>query len=223
MLSSQRMSATPTVDPTAPIPQPNGTMNIAPRQRWWHWWPFVLAPIAFIICAVSYLNGRDLWMQKPLQEPIAIIITFGALIVALLRLGLQRNRFYLLFTLLAACVVLREFHFEWTTKFIYAAVAVLGVWAFFWRDTLIPFLDSNSHRRCWLIATAWTYVFSQIIARKGLQRLCPEGSGAEALLDAIYTDTEEVVENVAHLMLLITALIGPFRAGSASATDTDSA
>lgn len=161
-------------------------------------------------------------MQKPVQEPIALMLTAYALIFALLKLGLHRNRFYVLFSLLAACVVLRELHFEWTTKFIYGAVAVLGVWAFLWRATLIPFLDSNPHRRCWLIATAWTYVFSQIIARKGLQHLCPEGSAAEALFDAIYTDTEEVVENVAHLMLLITALIGSFRPRAVATDETSS-
>lgn len=204
------MSATPTAAPSDFSSVRTDAARPRP-VRWWHWWPFLLAPLAITLCALSHLNDSELWMQKPVQEPIALMLTSYALIFALLKLGLHRNRFYLLFALLAASIVLRELHFEWTTKFIYGAVAALAVLTFVWRATVVPFFNANPHRRCWLIATAWTYVFSQIIARKGLQHLVPEASAAEALFDGIYTDTEEVVENIAHLMLLITALIGAFR------------
>ncbi len=214
MLSSRTMSAGTDSDPST------RHMNSGPRAPWWAWWPLLIAPIGVLACIISHALGQMQWADKPVQEVAAIILTSLALIAGVMKFAVVRHRLYLLFALLGLSVLLRECHWEWTTKFIYITIAALSLWAFAWRERLTPYVNAHPHIKVWLIATAVTYVFSQFIARRGFQHLSPEGSAAAELFEAIYTDTEEVVENLAHFMLLITILLGSWRSETATANDT---
>ena len=84
----------------------------------------------------------------------------------------------------------------------------LCIWAFLWRARIKPYIDANPRAKVWLIATAATYLLSQLIARHALEHMLPDGSVPATYLRYMDGLMEETVENVAHAMLLVTVLVG---------------
>tara|TARA_Y100000589_G_scaffold20775_1_gene17052 strand:+ start:2239 stop:2739 length:501 start_codon:yes stop_codon:yes gene_type:complete len=141
---------------------------------------------------------------KPTFEVVALALASTAVGLGIVRLAWQRTEYHLLILLLAASILLREIHWDWTTKFVYIAVAVLAAWGWFWRKRVDGFLNPNPSVRCWLIATAFTYVLSQAIARRAFRDILPEE-------ELYYGDTEELVENLAHAMLIVCIVAGSWK------------
>lgn len=171
--------------------------------RWWNWWPLLIGPGAAASVYILYATDRMDDFAKPVQEKVAIGLAITAFCVSFLHLLIGRRPFHLLLSAVALTVVFREFHWEWTNKFVYISLAAIAAWGFVWRARLGPFVDRHKHVRVWLIATAVTYVLSQAIARRAFRGVIPH----EAV---VYDLMEEVTENAGHLMLCVTALIGPW-------------
>lgn len=179
---------------------------------WWQWWPLLMGPAGMAFTLTAHAAAKPHLYAKPTHEVIAIVLTSLAVLAALTKLALVRHRFCLLLSLLCMCVLLREIHWDWTTKFIYISVAALAAWAVAWRRDLFPLVDARPQLRIWLISTAATYVLSQFIARKGFQYTLFFLPGVAGLFGQTYDNMEEVVENVGHAMLLVTVLLPPWKA-----------
>ena len=172
--------------------------------RWWYWWPFLLGPVTIAVCYLSFPEDYTREVFKRRLETLALVLASSAFVLGLVRLTWQRLEFHLLLALVAGAVLLREIHWDWTTKFVYIAVVVLAAWGLAWRRRIDRFLDPNPSVRCWLFATAFTYVLSQAIARRAFRDILPEE-------ELYYGDIEEIMENLAHAMLIITILIGSWK------------
>jgi hypothetical protein len=171
------------------------------KAIWWTWWPLLLGPIV-MFC--FYFGAGAAYVSlswKPTLELVAIALTSTAVCIGLVRYGVQRLEYHLLLTLLSGAILLREIHWDWTTKFVYVAIALLAVWGWIRRDRMNRFLDPNPWPRVWLIATGCTYVLSQAMARRAFRSILPEE-------DRFYDDLEELLECTAHAMLIMTILVG---------------
>lgn len=171
-------------------------------------WPLVLGPIGIGWCLIAACLDWPALQDKPIQEVVALTVTPIAFVAGLVRSVRTRQPVAILLTAVAATTLLREIHWEWTTKGVYVLLALIAAWGAAWRKRVMPYLDANPREGAWLICTAATYVLSQFVARRGFQHLLGESSGLGALFEASYDDMEEVLENIAHLMLLITILHG---------------
>ncbi|MCL4209067.1 MAG: hypothetical protein HRU76_15060 [Phycisphaeraceae bacterium] len=181
---------------------------VPPAPHWSAWWPLLLGPIGMAWSAMTVLADAPVLQAKPVHEVGAIVLTALAALLCVTRAICGRERFYILLAAVACTVLLREIHWDWTTKFVYASLASIAVWAWFWRDSVTPWLRHRHATRIWLIAAAITYVLSQMIARRVLQRLVPGDTVIYRFIDGVYGDMEEVVENIAHVQLLVTVTIG---------------
>ena len=175
---------------------------------WQLWWPALIPIAATIWVVVVELAGHPELHAKSWQEVIAIILTFSALGVASAHFLLSREPYYMVLDALAIAFFFRELHFDWTTKAVYVALAVIFIWAFIWRKPLLEFLQRYPRARAWLILAGCTYVLSQLIARRALQNVIGEDVFLSHFMNRIDGDLEEFIENSAHALLLLAGAAG---------------
>lgn len=171
-------------------------------------WPLILGPLAIGWCLLAVEMGWPALHAKSVQEVVALTLTSLALAAGLVRSMRTGQPVAILLTAVAATTLLREIHWDWTSRGVYVLLALIACWGLLWRKRVMPYLDANAREGAWLICTAATYFLSQFVARRGFQHILPESSSLHALFQMSYDDMEEVVENIAHLMLLITILHG---------------
>ena len=160
-------------------------------------WPVVLA----FVYAGFFAHSRLL--SKGLNEVAAPVILGVAVLVMLARWLGERQPLILLLLVLDAIFLCRELHFEGTTKGVYVALFLLGIWtALWWRNIRDDLRRSTTTP--YLLFGFMTYVLSQAVARRAFRGILP----LEADFDVFRTGLEEVLENVAHLTMLFVALRG---------------
>lgn len=170
---------------------------------WWQWWPLLLGFAGMFVAYQLDRTGPWNFYTKLAFERAAIVVTVAAVVLACIRLAVTRERFHLLLLAVAMTVLLREIHWEWTTKFVYISLAAITIIAVLWRDHVFVYVDRQPAVRVWLTATAITYVLSQAIARRAFRGVIPNE-------DAVHTTMEEFIELVSHTMLVVTVLVGPW-------------
>jgi len=144
---------------------------------------------------------RDGYLSKSRLENAGVVLIAIVLGANAVRYYVRRNPVHLVFGALALAFVCREVHFTGTSSGVYVALVLIGAWVFLWRRKLAPSLFVRTFR-VWLGSTAVTYVLSQLIARRVFRKLNLPYE------DAVNVPLEELVENVAHVMFLVTSLIG---------------
>jgi len=169
---------------------------------WLAWWPVVIGPLTVAGVWAASSVGWDWCLAKGPHEVIAICLLSAAVLTYVARTRTGGNPVHLLLTVLAVVFLLREIHWDWTSPGVYVAVACLGVWTAVWRKRLWPAVHVGRLWQ-WLCATGATYVLAQLIARRVLRDMLPD----EQHLHSAY---EELTENAAHLMLLVTAFADRF-------------
>jgi UDP-N-acetylmuramyl pentapeptide phosphotransferase/UDP-N-acetylglucosamine-1-phosphate transferase len=75
----------------------------------------------------------------------------------------------------------------------------MGLWAFGWREKLFDCLNRSRILKVSFFGVLWTYLFSQLIARRVFRGIFPD----ESLL---HIPMEETVETFSHLFFLVFAL-----------------
>ncbi|MCE5279364.1 MAG: hypothetical protein ABFD92_07480 [Planctomycetaceae bacterium] len=118
------------------------------------------------------------------------------------RMIVTRNPLYVVLTLLAASLLMREIHFTGVDKGIYVLGVMVLVLAVAWRDLLARPLKDWRHTS-WLLAAVATYALSQIIARRAFKKIPGE--------DWIHCILEEGMETTAHLMLITASVVASWR------------
>ena len=153
-------------------------------------------------------------LRKGVLERAAIWLMVMAFVVWLNAALRARTALHVIMTALAFVFLCREIHFAGTSTGVYVGVVAVGVWAFAWRERLREPLDRGQVWP-WLTATAWTYVLSQLVARRVFRFLPME--------DPLHVPLEETVETVAHTMLVVTAFadLMPRKKGASAVPRTD--
>jgi hypothetical protein len=157
---------------------------------------------------VADAQGWDFYLQKSPHEIAAVVLTGVALLCQSARWYTGRNPVHKWLAFLALAFLCREIHFEGTGEGVYVALGILLVWGWLSRERL---LEGAAVGRLgqWVLATGWTYLLSQLIARRVFRYIhLPDEQGMHVML-------EEVVENVAHILLIITAFADRFGADKA--------
>ena len=181
----------------------NDFHNGASQSRILQRWPFLLGPLGILY--VYYLDAvglGDLAGRQPNELLAMPIIGLASLVywTAAIR---DRSEFHLLLAVLTLGFFFREWHFEGTSMGVYIVVLACVAWATLRRKQLAPsYYQGNT--RYWLMAALATYVLSQLVARRvfaahNLDLLPNE--------DALHITLEETLENVAHLMMLVTSVV----------------
>jgi hypothetical protein len=134
-------------------------------------------------------------------------VTFTALVI---RGARQHSLLYWLLGGFALIAWLREIHFEWTHKGVYILLLILISLVWWWRERLKPLAQAGVFLP-WFKGTMVIYLLSVLISRRVFRGLLPDE-------ELMHTAVEEVLENVAHSMLLITAGIGDWRRTESSAS-----
>ena len=170
-------------------------------QSWRHpilrWWPLILGPLATLAYYAVYAeNPYSPLVGKFHHEIVALALTTTALIIFGIRGLLGRKSAHIVLTAMTFSLLLREIHWPWTTHGIYCAASGISVWVLFWRKQLWKEVSKGQFWK-WLVCTGFTYCYGILIMRRAFRGVLP-------LEEQIHVSLEEVVENTAHLMLIIT-------------------
>ncbi|MCE5326905.1 MAG: hypothetical protein LLG01_10885 [Planctomycetaceae bacterium] len=211
-------------------------MNQTATKPWiknLNFWPLLAGPLAFglIMLLGQFAWSFGFWVPGEVNHHYAIVKTVwtfndpaNGLNVRLDELGpflllvalaaywiksiLTRNPLYLVLTLMTGSLLCREIHFTGMDKAIYVLGVLVVITLIAWRKTLVAPLADWRHNS-WLIAAVVTYVLSQAVAR-GAFKFIPG-------VRAMHLQLEEGIETAAHLVLIVTSLVGSWRRYSVTA------
>ncbi|HXG28054.1 MAG TPA: hypothetical protein VNJ47_04310 [Nevskiales bacterium] len=168
-----------------------------------HWllWPGLLAAGPLVI-VLLYLVGAEHWRgeEKRINEAFAVGILALTVTLLVLRSAWQRSLLHLLLGGFAAAALLREIHYDWTDRGVYVLLLLLIGLAWGWRERLAPAARSGSFLP-WFKGALAAYLLSVLVSRRVFRDLLPN----EPLM---HVPIEEVMENLAHSLLLVSALVG---------------
>ncbi len=164
-------------------------------------WPGLLA-VGPLVIAFVYLAHAQGWavITKTPNEIYAVSILGPALLAFLYRAWQTRRLLHLLMAGFAFTAWMREWHFGWTHDGVYLMLAVLMGLAWWQRDNLKPQADTGSFMP-WFKGTLVVYFLSVLVAKRVFRDILPNEQPVHVAL-------EELLENAAHTMLLLTALVG---------------
>ncbi len=175
------------------------------------WWPLLIGPLAMAAVYVADWIDHESLVSRQTNESLALVLLSIPLVLFLLRAMMLRSELHLFMGLLCLAFFCREWHFAGTSKGIYVALALLGLWAVK-RKAVLEAALGWGRLRMWLFATAMTYLLSQLIARRVFRYV---GLPREADLHVLL---EETVETAAHLMMIVAA-VAAWNAGKRQPTD----
>ncbi len=206
--------------------------------RWYHFWP-VLIPVAvlaflYTACLTSQNAYKAFfWLdEKGDVDDYAPLVVLIPAALYWVRAMVTRNPLYVIMTVAATTLLLRELHWDPMIK-VAAYPVLLGCffWMAIWSDILAePFKRDRKHTVL-LVATLAAYLFAQVVEKRvfkfeldmdierhslGLEMaLTHMAQGFEATLrvvdDTLHSKFEEVMEMTANGLLAITALVGSWR------------
>ena len=159
--------------------------------------PAILGPLAIVYAYLARGPGGAPLFEKFVYEIIALVLTSATLLLFARTARLTRDPLQQFLTGFALVVLIREIHFYGSHRGTYFALAALAIWAWSWRDSLVASLELGRTKR-WLYSGLLTYFLSVLMSRRAL-RILPD----EQLIHVV---AEEMIENVAHLLLLLTAV-----------------
>lgn len=166
-----------------------------------NYWLFAIAPLTMVAVYVLYaLNYHDMILRKDILEGIHIALIAAASLVFIAAAIKQKEPFRLAMTALCIAFLCREIHFVGTSLGVYIAIAIIVTYAISkWKQ--IEAVIEQGKIKHWLYATGFAYILSQVIARRVFKYMyLPKEQELHVML-------EEAVETVAHLSMLITAVI----------------
>jgi hypothetical protein len=176
-------------------------------QKRHHWllWPGLLAAGPLAVALLYLLTDAQHWTgaEKRINELYAVYV-LGLVVVLLMARSLrQRSLLYLLLGGFSLAALLREIHFEWTSTGVYVLLLALIGLAWWWREQLKPLARTGAFLP-WFKGTLAVYLLSVLVSRRVFRDMLPNE-------EHMHVPLEEVLENVAHSMLLVTAVIGSWR------------
>ena len=177
----------------------NTQKNLAKKNRL-DYWPFALGPVVMVVVYALYLTNSNSILGKNIQEYIHLGLIAAAFVVFLAAAIKEKEIFRFMMSALCFSFLCREIHFAGTSLGVYIAIAIITIWAISKWKQIEPIIEQGKIKP-WLYATGFTYILSQLIARRVLRSLhVPNEQQVHVIL-------EEAIETVAHSMMVITAII----------------
>ncbi|MBN1554919.1 MAG: hypothetical protein JXA11_09250 [Phycisphaerae bacterium] len=182
--------------------------------------PFLLGPAAMAAVVVYYklllhrfgddpqavFLGLQDW-QTFFDEWLAPWLLTAAFTLYWFKAIYTRNPTYVIFAALAACLLLRELHWDpMIKKAIFPLLGICFLWLLLWRDVVDKPLDNWRHTVFFVAAIA-TYGLCQMVEKNVLGKRIPILPEFELL----HSQYEEITECAAHVLLLAAALFGSWR------------
>jgi hypothetical protein len=174
----------------------------------WILLPGLLALLS--VYAVHHLNIYPWLITRNFNESFAPWLVLVILAILLTKSFVSRDPLMIYLFVLALVFLVRELDdtvitifgepYLFTSKKLVDLLLVgMGLWAFGWHEKLFACLNRSMVQKVLLFGVLWTYLFSQLIARRVFRGTFPN----ESLL---HIPMEETVETAAHLFLLIFVL-----------------
>jgi hypothetical protein len=184
---------TPTTTNAASAPTHAGT-----RQRLRDWWPMLLWPAGIILVLVADRFQWNWLISKYNLEMVGLGMVGLAAGIFLGRARATGDPLRLILGVFSFGMVCREIHFPGTGVGVYIVMGACCVWAWQWRQRLAP-LWVRKPVSIWFLCAVMTYALSQLVARRFMRFLPYEKE--------LHVPYEEVSEVLAHIILLIAALL----------------
>lgn len=168
---------------------------------WRRWWPALLGPAMIVLVVAIGESAGEGFFVKSRMEIAGYTLSCIAALCFIWRFVRDRMEVHLALAILAAEFFHREFGHN---KTIYVALVLIAVWGVARFKALKPQF-SRGRLWPWIMCTGWTYFLSQFIAKRGLGRSFPYEL-------EYHMPWEEMLENTAHLMFIVTAFadrLGP--------------
>jgi hypothetical protein len=169
--------------------------------RFFYWWPLLLGPIAMVLVYIA--NGTDTegLFSSRTNEGMALILVGTSVVLFALQAIIFRSEFHLFMAVLCAAFFCREWHFYGTSRGIYIALVLLGIWAVIRRVDFARIVG-NGHLKIWIVTMMATYLLSQLIARRVFKHIPILPNEAH-----LHIPLEETMETLAHLTMIVVCII----------------
>ncbi|MCP4374731.1 MAG: hypothetical protein GY794_00915 [bacterium] len=189
----------------------HNTESLSTYSKCARWWPALLAPLAMVIMII--VSGQlDAGTVKVYAEPVSPPLLALATACFALRAWKTRNPLCAILTGLAFAFTCREIHFTGTDRGVKIALAILIAWTVIWRKRLAAPIANIKHVR-WVLASGLTYVLCMLVQKRVFKE---KYLGMIPNEDAIHIPLEEGLELVAHLLLLLSAVMGGWKSAQKS-------
>ena len=180
-----------------------------PYSKYIRWWPALIGPAALVI--LVFVAGLfEPGAMKRYSEPVSPPLLGMAAALLALRAWRTGNPLCAILAGLAVAFTCREIHFAGTDIGIKVALAVLLVWTVLWRKRLAEPLRNITHVR-WVAASALTYALCILVQKRVFK---PKYLGMIPNEGVIHITLEEGLELAAHLLLLLSAVMGSWKAST---------
>jgi len=179
--------------------------------RWKNCWILLPGFCAIsLVYAVHYFGISPRFTTKIFHESFAPWLLLVVLLIFLTTNLLNRDALVLYLSVLTLVFLVRELnstvltalggeHLFKSKKLVDYLLIVMALWAWGWREKLFTCLNRSIALKVLITGVLWTYLFSQLIARRVFRGILPE----ENLL---HVPMEETAETAAHVFLLVCAL-----------------
>jgi len=174
-------------------------------------WILLPALIAvLLVYAVHNFNTYPWLITRDFNENIALYLVSMIFVLLLTKSLISRDALMIFLTILALVFFIRELNDTVLTffgssylfkskKLVDCLLVGMGIWAFVWHEKLFTCLNRSIMLKVSLFGVLWTYLFSQLIARRVFRGILPN----ERLL---HIPLEETAETFAHLFFILFAL-----------------
>ncbi len=165
------------------------------------WWPLLLWPVGIVLIPLAHRQGWEFLLTKSHYEVLGLALVGLAAGLFLGRARATGDPLRLILGCFALALLAREIHFAGTGKGVYVAILACGLWAWAWRRRLALLWVRRPVSTYFLCALA-TYALSQVVAQRFMRFLPYEGKPHD-----LHIHYEEISEVIAHIILVIAALI----------------
>jgi len=169
-------------------------------------WCFLPAILGMFFVYWAENNAAYLIAKEP-HEILAICLMGIAVILFLVRSLLYRLEIDYILLTMAVNFLCREIHFVGTDNGVVIVAAIVLVWIFYWKDRIWANIEKAKPVQIALVGTAFTYALSIVIARRVFSveylGLLPNEANVHVAL-------EEILENIAHLYLIVIGILAFF-------------
>jgi hypothetical protein len=163
-----------------------------------------------LVYAVHNFNIYPWLITRDFNENIALWLVSMIFVILLTKSFISRDSLIIYLTVLVLVFFIRELDDTVTsffgssymlqTKGLVSCLLIgMGIWAFSWHEKLFTCLNRSIMLKVSLFGVLWTYLFSQLIARRAFRDILPN----ERLL---HIPLEETAETFAHLFFLLFSL-----------------
>ena len=163
-----------------------------------------------LVYAVHNFNIYPWLITRDFNENIALWLVPMIFLSLLTKSFISRDSLIIYLTVLALLFFIRELDDTVLTffgssylfkskKLVDCLLVGMGIWAFVWHEKLFTCLNRSIMLKVSLFGVLWTYLFSQLIARRVFRGILPN----ERLL---HIPLEETAETFAHLFFILFAL-----------------